>query len=70
MTTQLTVRFGLDRHGQPLVVIDGLPGAGAHMSPEQAEQLAMQLKQIASDARMVARGVRHYPEQQPEQECD
>jgi len=28
MTTQLTVRFGLDRHGQPLAVIDGLPGAG------------------------------------------
>ena len=62
MNTQLTACFGLDRHEQPLAVIDGLPGVGAHMSPEQAEQLARQLKQIANDSRMGVRGVRHYPE--------
>jgi len=62
MNTQLTACFGLDRHAQPLAVIDGLPGVGAHMSPEQAEQLARQLKQIANDARMGVRGVRYYPE--------
>jgi len=62
MTIQLTACFGLDRHGQILAVIDGLPGVGAHKSPEQLEQLSRQLKQIANDARMGVRGVRYYPE--------
>jgi len=59
---QLTAVFGLDRHGEPMAVIDGLPGEAANMSPCQAEQLSRQLKQIANDARMGISGVRHYPE--------
>lgn len=60
--TQLTACFGIGRDQQPLAIIDGLPGLGAHLTPEQAEQLSRQLKQIANDARMGVRGVRHYPE--------
>lgn len=64
--TQLTACFGTDRHDQPMAVIDGLPGLGANLSPEQAERLSRQLKQIANDARMGVRGVRHYPESNDE----
>lgn len=59
---QLTACFGLDRHGEPMAVIDGFPGLSAEMDADRAEQLSRQLKQIAIDTRMGVRGVRHYPE--------
>ena len=45
------------RAGAPLATVDGLPGGGADMTPQQLRALAAALVQIANDceARPVAR---------------
>lgn len=49
-----------DRYGHPFAFIDGLPGRGATLTPEELQQLARQLTQIAIDAKQGARGATTY----------
>jgi len=62
MTPQLTACFGLDRNGEPMAVIDGLPGEAANMTPGQIDRLLRLLTRIRDDALMNVNGVKHYPE--------
>ncbi|SFL70705.1 hypothetical protein SAMN05216256_10175 [Halopseudomonas pachastrellae] len=62
MTTQLTARHIAGRNGQPLAVVNGLPGLDARMTPTQLRQLARQANQIAIDSESGVRGMRRYPE--------
>jgi DNA modification methylase len=62
MTTQLTAQHIAGRNGQPLAVVNGLPGLDAQMTPTQLRQLARQANQIAIDSESGVRGMRRYPE--------
>lgn len=52
--TMLTARYTRTADGRALVILYGLPGDGAELTPEQTEQLARVLKQHAIDARRSA----------------
>ena len=60
-TSILTVSHGLTRDGQPLATVEGLPGAGAEMTPAQLRGLAQALQQAARDCEQlpIRRGARH-----------
>jgi len=62
MTTQLTALHIAGRNGQPVAVVNGLPGLDAIMTPAQMRQLARQITQIAIDSESGVRGMRRYPE--------
>ena len=62
MTTQLTALHIAGRKGQPVAVVNGLPGRDAQMTPAQLRQLARQANQIAIDSESGVRGLRRYPE--------
>ena len=62
MTTQLTAWHIAGRNGQPVAVVNGLPGLDAQMTPAQLRQLARQANQIAIDSESGVRGMRRYPE--------
>ena len=63
MTTQLTARHIAGRNGQPVAVVNGLPGLDAQMTPTQLRQLARQANQIAIDSESGVRGMRRYPDE-------
>lgn len=46
----LCVTVGADRHGAALVTVEGLPGDGAELRPQELRDLAAALVRIASDA--------------------
>ncbi len=55
----LTATLTRTRTGAPLAVVDGLPGGGADLTPEQLRALAAALVLIAADAESnPARGAR------------
>lgn len=62
MTTQLTAQHITGRNGQPLVVVNGLPGLDAQMTMQELDDLSRQLEQIKNDAQSGVRGMRRYPE--------
>ncbi len=62
MTTQLTALHIAGRNGQPVAVVNGLPGLDALMTVQQLDDLSRQLKQIRNDAQSGVRGMRRYPE--------
>lgn len=62
MTTQLTAQHIAGRNGQPVAVVNGLPGLDAQMTPADLLEMARRLKQIAIDSESGARGMRRYPE--------
>jgi len=50
------------RHELPLAVVDGLPGDGAELRPDELRQMAAALLAIAADAEGLAtKGKRFYP---------
>ena len=50
------------RHELPLVVVDGLPGDGAELRPDELRQMAAALLAIAADAEgLPTKGKRFYP---------
>jgi len=50
------------RHELPLAVVDGLPGDGAELRPEQLRQMAAALLAIAADAELMpTKGKRFVP---------
>ena len=50
MVATLHAQLTRCRHEQPLAVVDGLPGDGAELRPEQLRQMAAALLAIAADA--------------------
>lgn len=58
---QLTVQHREGRNGKPYLVVDGFPGLGAELDPEQAQKLGRQLIQAAIVAQQGERGTRKYP---------
>jgi hypothetical protein len=50
MKRQIITSFRRCRHDRPLVVVDGLPGDGAELRPEQLRQLAEILVRTADEA--------------------
>lgn len=51
----LCVKHTFDRHDQPLLCIDNLPGEGAEMSPSAARALAAALLDAAADCEAAPR---------------
>lgn len=45
---------------QPLAVVDGLPGGGAELTPDQLRALAAGLLRIAADAEAQPMAPKHY----------
>lgn len=64
MTTQLTALHIAGRNGQPVAVVNGLPGLDAQMTVQQLDDLSRQLKQIRNDAQSGMTGEHRYPEEQ------
>ena len=62
MTTQLTAQHITGRNGQPLAVVNGLPGLDAQMTPADLLAMARQIRQMAIDSQSGVRGLRRYPE--------
>lgn len=62
MPEHLTATHVLDRHGQPLVVLEFLPGLYAERYPSELRALARLLITAANDADQGASGRRQYPE--------
>ena len=62
MTTQLTAQHIAGRNGQPVAVVNGLPGLDAQMTPTALLVMARQLRQMAIDSQSGVRGMRRYPE--------
>lgn len=56
----LTVHHTCDTGRQPLTVIDGFPGLGAELNPDELRQLARLLNTIANDAFQGVRGKMTY----------
>ena len=58
--TQIVITHTLTRHGQPLATVEGLPGAGAELTPLELRALAELLQQAARDCEQlpIRRGAR------------
>lgn len=56
MRRTLTIRHTVDRHGQPLAVIDDLPGLFAELYPADLRHLARTLNTAANDLEQGERG--------------
>lgn len=49
MNRTLSVKHTVDRHGQPLACVDGLPGDGAELGANALRKLAIALQDIADE---------------------
>ena len=58
---RIEVTHGLTRDGKPLATVEGLPGAGAEMTPPELRALAQALQQAARDCEElpIRRGARN-----------
>ena len=60
-TMRIEVTHCVTRDGQPLATVEGLPGAGAELTPPELRALAEALQQAARDCEQlpIRRGARH-----------
>lgn len=58
MNQTIKVKHTATRHGDPLAVIDGLPGSDADLTPAQLRQLAAVLTAIADDSEVLSETTR------------
>lgn len=59
MQSELTARHCLTHDRKPLAIVDGLPGGGAELQPNDLRALAAALLQAASDCE--AHAAKHRP---------